>query len=91
MRPSLGVIYPDRTGGIGHTGGDECKEFRILIRRLGEIIERCCCKDHSGTGRAGQNTRGTRVRTNAETRRQRAPTAAGFTRGAKYSTGCQSR
>jgi hypothetical protein len=49
------IFYPGKTGGGGETGGggrpgggsEDCKkEVRVLIQKLGEIIERCCCKDH---------------------------------------------
>jgi hypothetical protein len=40
------IFYPGRPGGHGGTGGKgDCKEARELIRRLSEIIERCCCRD----------------------------------------------
>ena len=45
------IFYPGRPGGgDGHDGGGDgdkgdCKEARELIRRLAEIIERCCCRD----------------------------------------------
>jgi hypothetical protein len=47
FRQLTGVIfYPDKTGGGGQTGGaEDCREVQVLIRRLGEIIERCCCND----------------------------------------------
>lgn len=40
------IFYPGRPGGHNGTGGNgDCKEARELIRRLSEIIERCCCSD----------------------------------------------
>ncbi len=45
------IFYQGRPGGggDGHDGGGgdkgDCKEARELIRRLSEIIERCCCRD----------------------------------------------
>ncbi len=42
------IFYQDKTGGGGQpgTGGNgDCKELLVLIRRLTEVIERCCCHE----------------------------------------------
>ncbi|HWT00246.1 MAG TPA: M64 family metallopeptidase [Pyrinomonadaceae bacterium] len=58
------IFYPGRPdggggGGGGHGGGGggggegDCKEARELIRRLSEIIERCCCGGQHASQTAG--------------------------------------
>jgi len=44
--------------GFWYEGGQgDCKEARELIRRLGEIIERCCCGDqHASQAAAARLT-----------------------------------
>jgi len=40
------IFYPGRPGGHNGTGDKgDCKQAHELIRRLSEIIERCCCND----------------------------------------------
>lgn len=48
FRQFTGIIFhPDKTGGgQTHPGGrGDCEEARVLIRKLAEIIERCCCRE----------------------------------------------